>query len=75
VIHSSIGLKKLSNAGLALDARIGYREKGYISHPIPTATSRKARNAHAIYFVRSKTPRTERNANVTDTPRAKNTKA
>jgi len=53
----------------------GYLEKGYISQPIPTATSKNATNAQAMYFARSDSSRFERNANVTDTTRAKNVKA
>ena len=75
VNHSSIGRKKLSNTRLGKGARRGYREKGYISHPMPTATSKKATKAHAVYFTRSMEPRLERNANVTETVRAKNTSA
>src|SRR5580704_5658499 len=52
-----------------------YCEKGYISQPIPTATSRKARNAHRVYFARSVISRLERNAKVSETTSAKNKRA
>src|SRR5258706_4347253 len=54
VIHSSIARKKLSNAVVEEGAaRNGYRENGNISQPIPIATQRNIRNAHAKYFARS----------------------
>src|ERR1700730_480016 len=52
-----------------------YCEKGYINQPTPIATSRKARNAHRVYFARSVAPRLERNAKVMETTRAKNNSA
>src|SRR5258706_6390607 len=64
VIHSSIALKKLSNAAVNAAARNHYCEKGYISQPIPMATRRNARKAHAKYFARSSARRLDRNANV-----------
>jgi hypothetical protein len=75
VIHSSIALKKVSNAVMDRGAKEGYCENGYISQPIPTATSKNARNAHKTYLVRSEAPRLERNANVSDTNRAKSNSA
>jgi len=48
-----------------------YLENGYISQPIPIATRRNVRNAHAKYFARSAAPRLERNAKVKDTTKAK----
>src|SRR5579863_10301664 len=52
-----------------------YCEKGYISQPIPTATSKKARNAHRVYFRRSVELCLERNAKVNETTIAKNKSA
>ncbi len=75
VIHSSIARKKLSNAAVESAARNDYCENGYISQPIPMATKRNARNAHAKYFARSDAPRLDRNAKLTDTASAKNAKA
>src|SRR6266446_1822856 len=71
VIHSSIARKKLSNAV----AQNGYRENGNISQPIPIATKRNIRNAHAKYFARSTVSRLDRKAKVTDTTNAKKVKA
>ena len=76
VIHSSIARKKLSNAvAQEVAARNGYRENGNISQPIPIATKRNIRNAHAKYFARSTVPRLDRKAKVTDTTNAKKVKA
>src|ERR1700730_10053737 len=75
VIHSSIARKKLSNAVVRAAARNDYCEKGYISQPIPIATSRNARKAKAKYFARSTVSCLDRNANVADTARAKSARA
>ena len=75
VIHSSIAWKKLSNAAVKAAARNDYCEKGYISQPIPIATRRNARNAHAKYFARSTAPRLDRYANVSDTTSEKSVRA
>src|SRR5712672_1267767 len=75
VIHSSIAWKKLSNAAVKAAARNNYCEKGYISQPIPIATRRNARKAHAKYFARSAAPRLDRNANVRDTASEKSARA
>src|ERR1700731_2904956 len=74
VIHCSIARKKLSNAAVRAAARNAYRENGNISQPIPMATRRNVRNAQAKYFARSVAPRLDRNAKVSDTMKAKNTK-
>src|SRR5258707_599839 len=61
VIHSSIARKKLSNAvAQEVAARNGYRENGNISQPIPIATKRNIRNAHAKYFPHSRSSRCPR---------------
>src|SRR6267378_8205871 len=76
VFHSSIARKNLSNAvAQEVAARNGYRENGNISQPIPIATKRNIRNAHAKYFARSTVPRLDRKAKVTDTTNAKKVKA
>src|ERR1700680_1532234 len=71
VIHSSIVRKKLSNTAMWVAARNDYRENGYITQPLPIATKRNARNAHAKYLARSVVPRLDRNAKVADTTSAK----
>jgi len=60
------------NGKALLGGNAGYWEKGYISQPIPTATKMKARKAHSVYFMRSRSVRLERNAKVIDTTSAKN---
>src|SRR5258708_31767840 len=76
VNHSSIARKNLSNAvAREVAARNGYRENGNISQPIPIATKRNIRNAHAKYFARSTVSRLDRKAKVTDTTNAKKVKA
>src|SRR6202043_968705 len=67
--------ESLSAIRMSVEREGSYCEKGYISQPIPIATSRKARNAHRVYFTRSVVPRLERNAKVRDTTSAKNNSA
>ena len=75
VIHSSIARKKLSNAAMKYGERKTYCVNGYMSQPMPIATTRKATNAHTIYCTRSDVSRLDRNAKVTDTTSAKKVNA